>query len=113
MTSGVIRPLTIAHLTRSLEARAGQPMEALRCYESLAALWIRCCDTATPGARVLRETTLRAARRLAAGETALITPEFYRIPDRLTSALTGKVCRVWAGETPYGRLCRRIASCPG
>ncbi|GFH72847.1 hypothetical protein Sdia_36150 [Streptomyces diastaticus subsp. diastaticus] len=84
MTSGVIRPLTIAHLTRSLEARAGQPMEALRCYESLAALWIRCCDTATPGARVLRETTLRAARRLAAGETALITPEFYRIPDRLT-----------------------------
>lgn len=27
------------------------------------------------------------------------------------SALTGKVCRVWTGETPYGRLCWRIASC--
>ncbi|KOT46747.1 hypothetical protein ADK41_00585 [Streptomyces caelestis] len=84
MTSGAIRPLTIAHLARSLEARAGQPMEALRCYESLAALWIRCCDTGTLGARVLRDMTFRAARRLAAGEDILIAPESDRIPDWLT-----------------------------
>ncbi|PWI05009.1 hypothetical protein DIZ27_41920 [Streptomyces sp. NWU339] len=84
MTSGVIRPLTIAHLARSLEARAGQPMQALRCYESLAALWIRCCDTGTLGARVLGDMTFRAARRLAAGEDTLIPPEFDRIPNRLT-----------------------------
>ncbi|MFF8786795.1 hypothetical protein [Streptomyces sp. NPDC015125] len=79
-----IRPLTIGHLARDLAAQAGQPMPTLRCYESLAALWIRCCDTGLPGARVLKDKTCRAARRLAAGEDILIAPEYDRIPNRLT-----------------------------
>ena len=76
--------LTTGVLARELTARAGQPMPALRCYESLAALWIRCCDTGLPGAGVLREKTWRAARRLAAGEDTVLAPEHESIPARLT-----------------------------
>ncbi|MFD7323947.1 hypothetical protein ACFV9D_23050 [Streptomyces sp. NPDC059875] len=83
-TITAIRALTIGHLARDLAARAGQPMTALRCYESLAALWIRCCDTGLSGARALQDMTCRAARRLAAGEDTLIAPEYDRIPNRLT-----------------------------
>ncbi|MFD7341094.1 hypothetical protein ACFV98_34655 [Streptomyces violascens] len=82
-TPSGIPPLTIGHLARDLASRAGQPMPALRCYESLAALWIRSCDTGLPGARALRDMTLRAGRRLAAGEDTLIAPEVDRIPNRL------------------------------
>ncbi|MFJ4151936.1 hypothetical protein ACIP10_30790 [Streptomyces galbus] len=78
-----IEPLTVGRLARTLAARAGQPMQALRCYESLAALWIRGCDTALPGVRHLQEMTSRAARRLAAGEDTLLAPENHRIPNRL------------------------------
>ncbi|MEF9886862.1 hypothetical protein [Streptomyces sp. P9-A4] len=82
-TPSAITPLPIGHLARDLASRAGQPMPALRCYESLAALWIRSCDTGLPGARVLRDMTLRAGRRLAAGEDTLIAPEIDRIPSVL------------------------------
>lgn len=88
MTAGtVVQPLTIGRLAQDLAARAGQPMPALRCYESLAALWIRGCDTGLPRARQLQlqEMTLRAARRLAAGEDTLITPEHHRVPRRLVN----------------------------
>ncbi|MGC5264021.1 hypothetical protein ACPXCO_23685 [Streptomyces cyaneofuscatus] len=79
-TPSAISPLTIGHLARDLASRAGQPMPALRCYESLAALWIRSCDSGLPGAGALRDMTLRAGRRLAAGEDTLIAPEVDRIP---------------------------------
>ncbi|MFD7556994.1 hypothetical protein ACFV9E_20960 [Streptomyces sp. NPDC059835] len=82
-TPSAIPPLTIGHLARDLASRAGQPMPALRCYESLAALWIRSCDTGLSGARALRDMTLRAGRRLAAGEDSLIAPEVDRIATRL------------------------------
>ncbi|MFB8310157.1 hypothetical protein ACFC5T_16530 [Streptomyces sp. NPDC055961] len=82
-TPSAIPPLTIGHLARDLASRAGQPMPALRCYESLAALWIRSCDTGLSGAGVLRGMTLRAGRRLAAGEDSLIAPEVDRIATRL------------------------------
>ncbi|MGW6605324.1 phosphoribosyltransferase family protein [Streptomyces sp. NPDC055036] len=78
-----IEPLTVGHLARDLAARAGQPVSALRCYESLASLWIRGCDTALPGARLLQGMTVRAARRLAAGEETFLVPEYHRIPNRL------------------------------
>ncbi|CAL9587455.1 hypothetical protein SUDANB106_05171 [Streptomyces sp. enrichment culture] len=78
-----IKPLTIGHLARGLAARAGQPVPALRCYESLAALWIRCCDTGLPGAAGLQEKTWRAARRLAAGESSVVAPDLDAIPIRL------------------------------
>ncbi|WP_435598454.1 phosphoribosyltransferase family protein [Streptomyces anulatus] len=81
--STVIRPLTVGRLARDLAARAGQPVPALRCYESLAALWIRGCDTGLPGAQLLQEMTSRAALRLAAGENAFVAPEYHRIPNRL------------------------------
>ncbi|MDW4916265.1 hypothetical protein [Streptomyces californicus] len=76
----VIGPLTIRALARELNARAGTPMQALRCYESLAALWIRCCDTGQPGADVLRESTWCAARDLAAGKDTVVAPERAGIP---------------------------------
>ncbi len=82
-TSTLIEPLTVGHLARDLAARAGQPMPALRCYESLAALWIRGCDTALPGARRLQNMATRAARQLAAGENTLLAPKYHRIPRRL------------------------------
>ncbi|MEU3046802.1 phosphoribosyltransferase family protein [Streptomyces sp. NPDC006984] len=83
-TPSAITPLTIGHLARDLVSRAGQPMPVLRCYESLAALWVRSCDTGLPGAGAMRDMTLRAGRRLAAGEDTLIAPEVDRIPSRLT-----------------------------
>ncbi|MFF8617947.1 hypothetical protein [Streptomyces sp. NPDC015350] len=79
-----IKPLTIGRLARDLAARPGQPIQALRCYESLTALWIRCCDTNMPGARVLQGMTCRAARRLTAGEDTLILPEYDCIPHHLS-----------------------------
>ncbi|MHC3393902.1 hypothetical protein ACLQ2E_31235 [Streptomyces lavendulocolor] len=81
--STAIRPLTVGSLARDLAARAGQPVPGLRCYESLAALWIRGCDTDLPGAQILQEMTARAARRLAADEDSLVAPEYLRIPNRL------------------------------
>jgi adenine/guanine phosphoribosyltransferase-like PRPP-binding protein len=58
-------------------------MPALRCYESLTALWVRCCDADVPGAGVLQGKTLRAARRLAAGENTVIAPSRECVPGRL------------------------------
>ncbi|MEU7028893.1 hypothetical protein AB0A60_19655 [Streptomyces sp. NPDC046275] len=81
--STAIRPLTVGRLARGLVAQAGQPVPALRCYESLAALWIRCCDIGVPGAQLLQEMTFRAARRLAAGEDTFVAPEDYRITNWL------------------------------
>ncbi|MFJ1662423.1 hypothetical protein [Streptomyces anthocyanicus] len=75
-----VEPLTIGALARELNARAGTPMQALRCYESLAALWIRCCDTGLPGAEVLREKTWSAARDLAAGKDTAVARECASIP---------------------------------
>ncbi|WP_274036466.1 phosphoribosyltransferase [Streptomyces sp. MMBL 11-1] len=77
-----VEPLTIGALARELNARAGTPMQALRCYESLAALWIRCCDTGQPGAEVLQEKTWNAARDLAAGKDTAVAPECANIPAR-------------------------------
>ncbi|MFI5986963.1 hypothetical protein ACIBEA_39635 [Streptomyces sp. NPDC051555] len=81
---GALEALTVQRLARDLNTGAGQPMPALRCYESLAALWIRCCDTGLPGANVLRDKTLRAARRLAAGEDTVVAPDPESIPTHLT-----------------------------
>ncbi|MCX5215781.1 phosphoribosyltransferase [Kitasatospora sp. NBC_00240] len=80
-----IRPLTISRLARDLASRAGRPMPALRCYESLAALWIRCRDTGQPGAKALHEATCLAARRLADGEDTLLAPAAGRLPHWLRS----------------------------
>ncbi|MFI8459104.1 hypothetical protein [Kitasatospora sp. NPDC085464] len=80
-----IRPLTISRLARDLASRAGRPVPALHCYESLAALWTRCRDTSRPGEQVLREATYRAARLLAAGDDTLIAPVAGRLPLWLRS----------------------------
>ncbi|WP_158835120.1 phosphoribosyltransferase [Streptomyces sp. NRRL S-350] len=80
-----IRPLTISRLARDLASRAGQPVPALHCYESLAALWTRCRDTGQPGEQVLHEATYRAARLLAAGDDTVIAPVAGRLPLWLRS----------------------------
>ncbi|MFD6334851.1 hypothetical protein ACFWGI_35480 [Streptomyces niveus] len=80
---GTAGPLTVGHLVRELTARAGQPAPALRVYESLAALWIRCCDTGRPGAGQLRGGAWRAARLLVAGEDTVIAPQQRSIPGHL------------------------------
>ncbi|MCL3998890.1 hypothetical protein [Streptomyces lavenduligriseus] len=78
-----LTPFTVGRLARDLMARAGQPVPALRLYESLAALWMSACDAHLPGARHLRELACRAAGQLAAGEDTLTVPQYPRIPDRL------------------------------
>ncbi|MEU3553320.1 phosphoribosyltransferase [Streptomyces fragilis] len=76
-------PLTVGRLARELVSRAGRPMPALRCYESLTALWVRVCDTGLPGAGLLQVKTLRTARRLTAGEDTVIAPSRECVPGRL------------------------------
>lgn len=78
-----VAPLTVGSLARDLATQAGRPMEALRCYESLAALWVRSCDTGLPCADALREETWRAARHLAAGQATVIAPKQGTIPGPL------------------------------
>ncbi|MFE2914623.1 hypothetical protein ACFXI0_27770 [Kitasatospora indigofera] len=84
-TLTAIRPLTISRLARDLASRAGQPVPALRCYESLAALWIRCLDTGQAGTKALHEATFQAARRLADGDDTLLAPAPGRLPHWLRS----------------------------
>ncbi|MFJ6769380.1 hypothetical protein ACIQOV_00115 [Kitasatospora sp. NPDC091257] len=79
-TPTAIAPLTINALARDLTSRAGQPVPALRLYESLTALWIRCRDTGRPGEPLLREAACRAAGLLASGDDFLVAPAVGWLP---------------------------------
>ncbi|WP_331452048.1 phosphoribosyltransferase [Streptomyces sp. SS162] len=85
MTTVPVRPLTVGALARDLVASAGQAVSALRCYETLAALWVRAEDRRLPTAERLRASSLRAAGRLIRGEIQVAAPDADLVPRELTS----------------------------
>ncbi|MGW7304060.1 phosphoribosyltransferase family protein [Streptomyces sp. NPDC054835] len=84
MSRPPVAPLSIGALARELTARQGMSVDALRCYETLVALWVRCADLALPAeADRLRTLSLAAAKRLVAGETQVAAPDSACIPGSL------------------------------
>ncbi|MFI0220149.1 hypothetical protein [Streptomyces lydicus] len=78
-----LSPFTHEALARETREHAGRPADALRCYETLAALWVRCCDTGLPGAASLQDATERAADLLTGGAAQAAWPAHGTVPDAL------------------------------